>query len=144
MAKKSGFFAGVIFGALAGAAGALLTSPKKGEELRNDLKLQYDEYKENPQEKMAEYKELAQDKALEARDYTTEKIDEFKEKVDNGDFSVEKVTDYLNEKKQAAADKIANAKEDMEESDDELLPENLDDFEIHLNPSQSEDNDEKK
>ncbi len=64
--KITSFIAGVAVGAIAGGAAVALTTPKRGAELRSDIKKEYDH---------------AVDKIDQYKDSATDKIGEYKEKV---------------------------------------------------------------
>ena len=55
MSRKSGFFAGLVWGSLVGAAVALLYAPKAGKELREDLTERAHEYKDLAGERFVEW-----------------------------------------------------------------------------------------
>ena len=69
MSRKSGFFAGLVWGSLVGAAVALLYAPKAGKELREDLTERAHEYKDLAGERFVEYRDLALERAGEYRDF---------------------------------------------------------------------------
>ena len=73
MSRKSGFFAGLVWGSLVGAAVALLYAPKAGKELREDLTERAHEYKDLAGERFVEYRDLALERAGEYRDFAVEK-----------------------------------------------------------------------
>ena len=73
MSRKSGFFAGLVWGSLVGAAVALLYAPKAGKELREDLTERAHEYKDLAGERFVEYRDLALERAGEYRDLAVEK-----------------------------------------------------------------------
>ena len=73
MSRKSGFFAGLVWGSLVGSAVALLYAPKAGKELREDLTERAHEYKDLAGERFVEYRDLALERAGEYRDLAVEK-----------------------------------------------------------------------
>jgi gas vesicle protein len=135
MSKKSGF----LFGAVIGAAAALFLAPKKGSELREEAGKIYDDFKENPQEKLNTWRDSAVDfsadkfneikekfdsgelSAEKAKDYLLAKRDLIKEKVDSGELSKDTVIDFFNDTRDAIVEKINTVKLTSEELFEEEL-----------------------
>lgn len=66
------FLGGVAVGAIAGGVAIALTTPKRGAELRGDIKKEYD---------------IAKEKAEEYKDSATIKLDQYKEKISKEELS---------------------------------------------------------
>ena len=73
MSRKSGFFAGLVWGSLVGAVVALLYTPKAEKELQENLTKRAHEYKDLAGERFVEYRDLALERAGEYRDLVVEK-----------------------------------------------------------------------
>lgn len=99
---------GLFIGGIVGAATALLTAPKSGRELRNDIRIKKDEYLDDTSEYLEIAKTKATDLINEGKRKSEKLISDAKEKATS---LIKDANDVLNQAKHKATDVSESSRE---------------------------------
>lgn len=116
--KRGGFYSackGFILGSLVGVVVGLLTAPKPGKELRDELKAKTDELIEQGRESYSAQKEKLQEALETGKQAAVQRSDELKEKIEETKEKVKKQVDRVTELAQKRMGVAAKGKEEEEQ-----------------------------
>lgn len=112
------FFKTVIVGAVSGFAAAYFLSTEKGKEIKERATKAYEAYKENPDE----YHQKAKEKTAEYTNLATDTFNDYKERFESGELTVDDVLATVKTKGEDAlsfiAEKVSEITENQKPNDD--------------------------
>lgn len=108
--KGKGFILGALVGGIAAGVAVALTTPKKGSELRSDIKAEAEKLYEEGSTIAADTKVRSTEKLNEAKGYVNTKVSMGKEKINEkiNKTHIDEAVDDVEEKIQMLKDKVLN------------------------------------
>lgn len=112
--NNGGFFLGAIFGAAVAGVTALLYAPKSGEELREDLRDEFEDWLDRAND----YKDYAYERGMEFYDAAAEATDDIKV---NLKYSADQLKSQLEDVTHEAKHEMNRMKDEFSKSKDKLV-----------------------